>query len=219
MPINLTVSAPTGGSATALPTMTNTLGNVGNVLAGAAYLNDTTNARRYYGGVTSLGDFWFAKTINGEIEHWAILMAPVGCKSNDSYPVFFKGGTYAASNTTIPFASGALYSTASYDAGKFYNGAAGYAILAPPYPFAQLDASDVSLFDFPAWVIVSNALIPTSLHARGRLPDIGLCSGLVTGSGSGSRPCPIGTTIKDGLGNVKYVTLNQMIVPYNALLS
>jgi hypothetical protein len=220
MPINLTVTAPTGGSATALPTMSNTLGNIGNTFSGLNYNADTTNARRYYGGVTSLGDFWFAKTINGEIEHWAMVVAPVGCKTNDQYPIWVRGGTAFGAAFGVPFGSNALYANQSYDVGKFYNGSAGYSFLSQPYQYAQLDASDVSLYDFPAWVLTSStAASPTSLHARGRLPDIGLCSGLTGSSPASCRPCAIGTTIRDGSNNIVYVTLNQMIVPYNDLLS
>jgi hypothetical protein len=216
----LSSSAPTGGSTTTTPTITNALRTQGVAGLQPIFNTNIINARHFYGGITSLGDFWIASTVNGEIEYWAMVVAPVGCKTNDAYPVYANGGTYCGSVDHIPFGANKLYTPAADTVGKMYNGATGYPFLAPPFPYAQLDASDVSLYDFPTWVIVGNATTPTVLHARGRVADMGLIAGNVTPTtGATSRPCPIGTCVRDPLGDVKYVTLNQMLVPYNALLS
>jgi hypothetical protein len=89
------------------------------------------------------------------------------------------------------------------------------------YPFTLLDITDVSIFDFPAWIAVysSNTTAPTNTHARGRLPDVGVATNVKSVSaGNQSRSTPVGTTIRDQLGNVAYVTMNALILPYNALV-
>jgi hypothetical protein len=221
---NLTVTlssvAPTGGSTTVLPTITNPLRTVALLGTQPTFNADTTNARRYYGGLTSLGDFWIASTVSGEIEHWMTVVAPVGCKVNDAYPVYANGCTYSAAGNSVPAAGSRIFGLAADMAGKRYNGSTGYQFIAPTFQFAQLDASDVSLYDFPVWVMVADSTTPTALHARGRLPDMGIISGVLNpGSGAAARPCSVGTCVRDGLAAVKYVTLNGMVVPYNNLLS
>jgi hypothetical protein len=222
------LAAPTGGSTTANPTQTQTI--FSNFYTGAGnvtYGGDFVNSRRLYGAINSIGDFWFAETISGDVAQAWYFGQPIGCKTNDQAPfAIFGCYSHGPGVGQYPFAgysnytrsSGAVNATGSMP-GLYYNGAVGYPALIAPPPWSLLDISDVSLFDYPAWVVVGNAQTPTQSHARGRLADVGLNTGYA-GSGTISlhRPCNVGTTIRDG-GNIVYVTLNQFIVPYNALLS
>lgn len=221
------LAAPTGGSPTTDPTQHQQFFSC-NTNVSSQFGADTSNNRRSYGAMTSVGDFWFAETIQGEVNQGFLLQQPAGCKTNDQCPFFMSGVTLH--NSTInqnPFMGPNLFSRASGAGGlgqmpgMYYNGSTGYPALIQPPPYAFLDVTDVSLFDFPAWVVVGNAATPTASHARGRLVDMGLCSGY-NASGqaySAYRPCNVGTTIRDITTAVKYVTLNQLIVPYNDLLS
>lgn len=218
-PMDLSYIAPTGGNATTLPTVGTQLW-ITNLPSSPTYNSDVTSNRRNYGGVTTLGDFWFVQTVGGDIEHFVLLMAPVGCKVNDNFPIYATGGGYTAGNASGNVAgSRQLFAALSAPAGRFYNGAIGYPFLVGGNPYAHLDSSDVSLYDFPTWVVVGNSTTPTALHARGRLPDIGISASIDVIGQASSRPCALGTTIRDGGNNVVYVTLNQMIVPYNNLVS
>lgn len=225
------LAAPTGGTTTANPTQTQAIYN--NVFSSSnniSYNADYVNGRRMYGAINSLGDFWFAETITGEVNVGWYLGQPIGCKTNDQAPFSFLGGfDYQNTTNMHPFCGQSLYTRGLAGGGSnawgapvglYYNGAVGYPALIPPPAYALLDTSDVSLFDYPAWVIVGNLQAPTQSHARGRLADVGLCAGAQGSSTSvaSQRPCNVGTTIRDG-GNIVYVTLNQMILPYNALLS
>ena len=222
------LAAPTGGSTTVNPTQTQVIfQNYSNTGGQVVYQADFSNTRRWYGGINSIGDFWFAETIAGEVCVGWYFGQPIGCKTNDQAPfVMFGNYLHVANNGLYPFAGQCLYTrvanytTPGIGPGMYYNSSVGYPALIQPPPYNLLDTSDVSLFDYPAWVVVGNATTPTASHARGRLPDVGLCTGYLLQSGTiaSHRPCNVGTTIRDG-GNVAYVTLNQLIVPYNALLS
>jgi hypothetical protein len=224
------LGTPTGGTNIADPTMsiiaaaTTIQTNVA-----ADYATDFTNPRRHYGNVSTRGDFWFCETILGEFSGGSMFMNPIGCKTNDQCPFWGMLGTIAWSGGgSFPYTGQNLYlrqviTTASSGFTTYYNGAASaYPALDQPPAFALLDASDASIFDKPAFVTVGNAVSPTALCSRGRLPDVGLSAGISSpGSPSAGRPVNIGTTIKDPLSpsDVVYATVNAMILPYNAAIS
>jgi hypothetical protein len=178
---------------------------------------DTTTQRRYYGALTSTGDFWFVQTMAGKAETFLAVINPVGTKSQDQVPVYATRGYSSANDATTGAAGGCALFTPS--ATKMFNGAAGYVCLVQPPALSLLDACDTSLFDFPAWVIVGNNATLTSstqIHARGRLPDIGLCAGVTA---TASAPVVTGNVIRDVSNNIKYVTCGQLILPYNIAIT
>lgn len=224
--VRMGLSMPTGGSLTADPTMANLIHDKSSIDFGNSYGADLAAQNRMYGNVCENGDFWFVETQVGEAIRCISLFQPVGCKTNDQCPFWGHSADYAGSG--FPFGAALIYtrgavSTYSAGPGLYYNGAVGYPAIDPilnaiaPY----LDASDVSLFDRPAYVVVGNAASPTAIHSRGRLADAGICSGYNTSPASSVRPCNVGTTVLDPDNNalVRYVTINQFILPYNALLS
>jgi len=215
------LGVPSGGSATADPTMPIQIGS-SYMTGGAPNLStDFTNGRRLYGNMSTDGSFWFAETITGEIAYCATLIQPVGTKANDICPFWNHGGNANHTGQNFPYSGNSLYIRgATANVSTYYNGATGYSALEAPPNYVLLDASDVSLFDRPAFVVVGVDTTPSAIHARGRLPDMGLTCGFNSNTPSATRPCNVGTTIRDPLTtNIMYVTLNQVIVPYNALLS
>jgi hypothetical protein len=230
----MSIAAPSGGTPTVDPTFTQAIHTHSTQNINAhRYAGDFVNSRRWYGGLTTLGDFWFIETITGEISRAFYFAAPVGTKANDQAPFYVNiADNYIGGTTTLifPFHGGSLFSRGLITAqggampGLFYNGSAGQPVLVAPPDWGTssfTDASDISLFDFPAWVVVANNTnaTPGSVHARGRLPDTGLCSGSLGSTSAAMRPVNVGTTIRDAANNVIYVTLGALIVPYNALLS
>jgi hypothetical protein len=215
------LGTPTPGSTQGNPGMSVfVFNNNGPNLGATDYSTDLTNPRRYYGNMTANGDFWFAETITGEIAAGGMLYQPVGVKTNDQCPFF--GFHFNTFNTqaSYPFSGNSIFTRSAVAPGTYYNGATGYPAIDQPPVFALTDAADVSLFDKPGFVTVGNSTTPTAIHSRGRLADTGVCAGVIAGGGAaGQRPVNVGTTIRDGSSNVVYVTLNQLIVPYNALLS
>lgn len=235
--VGLTTGTPTGGTTTADPTMTNPMFQRTTYNTVTYYATNTTSGRKYYGALSTTGDFWFAETINGEISRGIYFANPVGCKLNDQYPFHtIYSELLNISGTSLrdffTFGGGTLYTRVAASGqgatpGLYYNGSTGYPALVRPalgtdsVPF--LDGSDVSLFDLPAYVVVGNntSTSSTAGHARGRLPDVGICGGADSNATSSAtyRPCNIGTAIRDSSGNIEYVTMNQLILPYNALVS
>jgi len=215
------LGVPSGGSITADPTMSIQIGATWTTANNADYGTDFTNGRRLYGNMSTDGSFWFAETITGELAYCATLIQPFGTKANDICPFWAHLSNANATGQNYPYAGNALYlRNAAVNVGIYYNGATGYPALEQPPVYVLLDASDVSLFDRPAFVAVGSTITPAAVHARGRLPDMGLTSGLNTNNPALCRPCNIGSTIRDpGDNTIQYVTLNQVIVPYNALLS
>jgi hypothetical protein len=174
---------------------------------------DLANPARYYFSLTSTGDFWFIKTRLGFAENALMAMNPVGCKGTDQSPLFCFAKYTAGANV---LSGSAIFTPATGNATKRWNGSAGYQCFAPPPVNSLLDSADSSLFDFPAWVIVgdtSNIGTWAQMHARGRLPDVGLCGGGTAG------PVATGNVIRDTLGNIKYVICGCMLLPYNAALT
>lgn len=215
-------SAPTGGNTTTIPTMSIVLGGhlISDGLKGD-WVTNTTNGRRFYGAISTTGDFWMAETIMGELATGTTFHVPVGTKANDQWPYFYYHCVPYTAGSYVPFAGHSLYDT--YQSGnsnvtRLYNGSPGLWFLPAPPNTILTDASDVSLFDYPAWLLVGDSNYYTKLHARGRLADCGLCSGRITSVPSDSRPVPIGTTIRDINNNIVYVVMNQFILPYNALV-
>lgn len=220
------LGTPTGGSTTTNPTIPiKVFGPVNRNSVGVSNANDFTNPRRFYGNMTSNGDFWFCQTIQGEIVAGAALVNPVGTKPNDQCPFFGFEHYLITAVGGVPFGGAYLYNRGSdtnnvCSPSTYYNGAANAApAIDQPPAFALLDASDVSIFDKPAFITVGNAAAVTGLHSRGRLPDTGLSCGVVSGTAAQHRAVNIGTTIKNQLSEIEYVTLNQMIVPYNGTIS
>jgi hypothetical protein len=223
------IAAPTGGTTTANPTQSQVIfQNYYNTGGQVTFGADLSNTRRWYGAINSIGDFWFVETITGEIHAGWYFGQPIGCKTNDQSPFVMLGSfQHVSNNGNYPFSGNSLYVRATSSSaqgiapGLYYNSSVGYPALIQPPPYNLLDVSDVSLFDFPAWVVVGNAAAPTASCARGRLADAGLCSGITLTSTpvASQRACNVGTVIRDLSSSIKYVTLNQMIVPYNALLS
>jgi hypothetical protein len=221
-------SAPTGGTANVAPTSAVTIGGVSAATGSPimTYAANVTDGRKCYGALSTTGDFWFGATILGEVDQFVICHQPVGAKANDQWPIFAKNYPHSSGGTMYGPVGNSLYTNGSVESnirmGRYYNGAAGYSVLVQPfYGFVATDAADVSLFDFPAWVITMNATptaSATAVHSRGRLADTGLCGGFIGGSAALSRPVNNGTTIRDN-GNIVYVTMGQMILPYNALVS
>lgn len=228
-----TLGTPSGGTSTTDPGLPQVFGQKNSGQAGFAqtYVGDFGNSRRWYGGLTSVGDFWFVETIVGELSKAYIFANPVGTKTNDQFP-FWTHAVEANANAWYP-CYGATFYTKGGDASpnahanqtKLYNAGLGFQFLAQPPDInntgaANIDSSDLSLYDFPAHPMVWNATSsPTVTHARGRLADIGVCGGNISAPPSSYRPVPIGSTIRNLSNAVEYVTLNHLIVPYNNLLS
>jgi hypothetical protein len=214
---------PAGGNLNTRPTSAIALGGSGVNNGTHTYVANVVNERSVFGALSTSGDFWVCQSILGELAYGTMFCNPVGCKSNDQWPFYYGYWFAESSNGLYPFGgSPALYLETGSVVGltTYYNGASGakHVLIQPP-DRAFLDASDLSLFDFPCFVIVINSVTPTAMHARGRLPDMGLCSGETTGTASAQRPCNIGTTIRNALSEIEYVTVNQFILPYNAALS
>ena len=222
MTTHLSGTRPSGGNTTTAPTQNNLI-YTSTILPGpGGYAGDTTSARRIYGGMTTLGDFWIAQTVLGDVEQGVLVMAPVGCKTNDIYPVYMHATSCRSTSSMDPFCNFLLNGQPTNC--RNYVGTSGwYSALLPPFMYQHLDVSDISLYDFPAWILIQNtqqSASATQAHARGRLPDVGIASGAAgAGTQSGARPTPVGTVIRDGSNNVIYATLNVLIFPYNALLS
>lgn len=214
---------PTGGTLTVTPSTTVILGGMNDAagLAAGYSATDFVNNRKFYGAMSTEGYFWCAETIVGDISAGTFFQKPAGCKTNDQWPFFFYNMVHNTSNAVYPFTGTSLYSVSSggtTNVTRLYNGANGYQWIAPPPAIVKTDVSDISLFDYPAWVLVGSDAANTTVHARGRLMDMGLCSGN-TGSPSSARPVNVGTTIRDLSSNIVYVVMNQAILPYNALVS
>ena len=218
---------PVGGTTTAVPNASVWLGNI--IGTGDSFSNssdvDYTFNRSIYGALSVDGDFWLAETKQGEITRGVLFYKPIGTKPNDSWPFYYSNQIanipgYSAS--IFPFCGYSLYGSSGYamaSGGRSYNSLSAFTYLVQPTTIALTDITDLSLFDFPAWVLVASAEIsgnPTWIHTRGRLADTGLCSGKsAIGSAVGGRPVPIGTAIKNGT-TIEYVTMNQLILPYNS---
>jgi len=222
------LGTPTGGSATTDPTMS-IIAFVNSLQTNVAADNSTDfiNPRRYYGNLSTSGDFWFGETILGEFCLGQMMFQPVGVKSNDQCPFYGHSMSSYTAGGQFPFAGAWLYLRAALTAScggstTAYNGvAAQFPALDAPPVFSLLDSSDASIFDKPAFVTVGNAASATAIHSRGRLPDTGLSSGAITnGVPSSFRPVNTGTTIRDPATlNIVYVTANAMILPYNASIT
>jgi hypothetical protein len=203
----------TGGTITTNPTSSSLISRDG--LTNITFTpNDVANPARYYAALSSTGDFWFLKTRLGFAENAVILMSPVGCKGTDQGPLYgliaYTAGANALSGNVLFVPDAVTNQT------KRWNGSAGNQCLVQPPAISLLDAADTSLFDFPAWVVVGNGAtisVFTQMHARGRLPDAGLCGG------GNAGPVASGNAIKDAGGNIKYVTSGCMLLPYNAPLT
>jgi hypothetical protein len=219
---------PTTIATTSIPAQTIPLGGSQGTFVNSAnlYAANATDGRRYFGAISTDGGFWVAQTILGEIAAGGMVFNPVGTKANDQWPIYayyYDDGT--ASTTSHVFSGTSVTSpnagSPAINTGKFYNSATGYSFISPGAPYVLLDAADVSLFDYPAWVLVGNSTAPTSMHSRGRLADCGLCASTGTGGATSAaqRPSNVGTTIRNQLNQVEYITMNQMIFPYNSVVS
>lgn len=225
--VSVGLGTPTGGTTTADPTMS-LLAFACSFQSNVAgdYGTDFTNPRRYYGNLSSSGDFWFISTVTGELAQSTLFFNPVGTKSNDQCPFFGGHHTAYAGGGAHPMGGPYIFTRGTQASGNasiglYYNGSTGYPVLDAPPAFALLDASDASIFDKPAYVTVGNSTSPTAIHSRGRLPDVGLSCGITTpGIPSSFRPVNTGTTIKDpDTLLVMYSTVQAMILPYNASIT
>ena len=223
--VSLSGAVPAGGTTTVSPQSTIVLGGQSyGQLSILTYSADVTNTRRIAGGLTTTGDFWMVGTILGEVTDGVLFQKPFGTKVNDQWPFYLHAVPYYAGNSSYPFAGTCLWSTnpgvGSSGATRYYNSSTGAVnALAQPPAYVLLDASDISLFDWPLWVYTGNSATPSAIHARGRLSDFGAASGATAGVPSAIRPVNVGSPIRDVGGNVVYITLNQLIVPYNSLIS
>lgn len=213
-------SLPTGGTLTASPTSAVHIGGVDSAFGGqsVSYAADVVNGRSHYGAVSTTGDFWMTETITGQLSYAVVFQAPVGCKANDQWPFYFKFKATTSSYTALQGSVMFTPVNAQESQCRFYNGAAGFEHLVPPPTYVKTDVADNSLFDYPTWILVGNDASMTQIHARGRLADIG-CTTSYLGLGAAGRIVNNGTTIRDGSNNIVYVTMGQLIVPYNALVS
>lgn len=209
----------------------------------AAFMTDTTSLRRAYGSVSAIGEFWIAEVVNGEVSWGAMFFQPDGCLTNDASPFFGYCSNSSAgwtgyyryafcgvglwgglqSGTDRPQAThvGAC-GPSGYVAGTYYNGAAGYPVLVTTPGLPYLDVAQAAVADRPVFVEVypvSDAT-QTSWHSRGRLPDVGAIATLrINVIPVNGRPCNIGTTIRNQqTGLIEYVTMGQLLVPYNDLV-
>lgn len=208
-----------GNSTTADPT--SAISN-GNGVANPFFSDDVTNPQRFYGALSTVGDFILFSTIQGIVRTFHTVMNPVGCKSNDQFPYF----AWLGAGTGVgPMVSGALNVTggvttslrATMDYALVAAGTRWLGLLHPPAAStAQVDVTDSSVYDFPAWVMVNNAsgyTTATVTHPRGRLPDVGIIGSLAT-----APPVAAGNTILVN-GNIAYVTAGNLLLPYNAPVS
>jgi hypothetical protein len=181
----------------------------------STYGDNFTVARRFYGGLSEDGTFWAAQSTSGNLETGMLFTAPVGCKVSDPYPFFFRaqaagytGGGMGQSFTNM----GTIYSTT-----LFYNGVAGYHRVMPPTDSNLLDSTDFSVFDFPCFIeVYNNSTISSATlkHARGRIPDIGITTGNTAAASGTTRPVSTGVVFKDGNGDIQYVSMDYLILPY-----
>lgn len=216
----------TGGTTTAMPTSTLPFSSLRLSGGNHTYATDLANNRRRFAAISTLGEFWAAETIASEISYGVLFLQPVGCKSNDQFP--FLGNPMMSCDSTAYYFPFHPNSTTTSNMNGTPNGTRNFASTTGWYfwlhgapGFVSLDPTDVSIFDFPAQVCIGNAATGvTSYHARGRLPDMGLsCANSGAVAQSAGRPTANGTTIRNQAGVIEYVTVGNMILPYNAALS
>jgi hypothetical protein len=196
-----------GGTITANPTST----DFWSLLSAAGITENAagTVTTRLHGAISTTGDFFIfsAKLGAGGIAPFGMMvMAPTGAHPSDLYPLF----NFAVNDSSDAF--GAAYFTGSSInvATKNGIGVGGFnnlSFLSAATP--SLDLLSAKLLDSPGWVMVKAG---ATLHARGRLADIG-CT-----PGTNKSAVADGTTVRDGSNNVIYIIVGNLILPFNAVV-
>lgn len=205
--MNFAKAAYTGGTASANPTSTDSWGPMSN----GAFIATGGLNQWLHGALSANGDFfiWSSRQGFADPEAFYAAIAPVGCAPGDAYPIWTAGSCYAGGNA-------AVQTIINPGAGTGTRNGAGTAsqsqlsVLSSASGAQYKDLLTGKVLDIPAWVtVIVNAV---SIHARGRLPDIG------TTPFNGYVPCtPVGSAIRDGSNNVIYLTVGALILPFNSV--
>jgi hypothetical protein len=201
----------TGGSVTADPTSTDSWTPIS--VAQFSYQTGAFTARMH-GVLSTSGDFflWTARLGGGgNADFVSACIAPVGCKANDAYPVWtfasYITGTDASNGSNVSASSGSNGTPTTMRGGLGAGSAAAYLPLLSSQP--ALDLLDGTWIDTPANVVVVSG---STLHMRGRLPDMAVS----VGSNSASAR-PSGATIRDAQNSVIFTTVGVLVVPFNVV--
>lgn len=182
--------------------------------AGAAQTNDgTTTEMSLHGCLAGNGNFViFNARIGGGFPFFGMLWGNAyQAQNTDQFPYYFFRNYATSSPGAFSAVNIVSTGTASLDGGRNYNNSAtgfnfNYFLNAGIFGSPKDCISEV-LIDFPFWVFWTNGI--NALHARGRIQDIAYTMGI-------SSRTPVGWPIRDSSGNIKYVLLGQLVVPFNA---
>jgi hypothetical protein len=200
-------SAFTGGTNAARPTSVDEWVPAN----GAALMSTAGLTQRLHGAISSTGDFflWSARLGGGGYaEFFLAAIAPVGVHAADQFPLYTACAVQVSGEApSQAFLGGATASIITRNGAAV---ASCYAQISFPSLTPAVDLLSGRLLDVPAWVMVRN-VANTTLHARGRLPDMG-----VTPSLAGAVSCPTGSVIRDGANAIAYTTVGALIVPFDS---
>lgn len=183
----------------------------------------TDSPSNFYGGIANTGEFWCCMTAQGKVEFGGLMMPTIGAKSGDQFPLY--NWFYATPSTSSSFDGSVMWASA----GSAYANCRGYnmggmnlwyqAIMQPSmFGKSFLDASDSSLWDFPAWIVVGNSTTlssATTYTFRGRIPDVGVIGASTAVS---TFSTAVGNVVRDSTGNVRYSTVGALLLPSNVAI-
>jgi hypothetical protein len=202
-------TAPTGGTTTARPTSTDEW--VLNA-AGAAWNAGTATPFTMWANIvlSTTGDFYFWTMQSGQVySSLAVaVVAPVGCNSNDLFPVwaykYFQTSSPGAfyysqliGSATMPTRMGNGLATSAYVYLLNFNGT-----------FSANQADDMFTNKAQAEAPYVVAYVPSGIwHMRGRLPDTWFRA-----QGSNNL-VPMNRIIRNALGDITYLGVGSLYIP------